>query len=160
MLATPWIRPCEFTKKFAVEKDTKHADQRDSLALQTLYSYFKMTFEKVKMYFHQLTIWQLSEYILVWDWYRPRDNQAHSCSSIITYMMTRKSAPNFWKYRTTLVLSLTRSNPLSNNLPNHISEAFLVARSKYKNILWTVSLGRGGKIPKGGRAGRARFLGI
>ena len=27
------------------------------------------------------------------------------------------------------------ANPLSNKLPNHISEAFLVARSKYKNIL-------------------------
>ena len=58
-------------------------------------------------------------------------------------------------------MSLTRANPLSSKLPNHISEAFLVARSKYKNILWNVSLGgEGGEIPKGGRAGRARSLGI
>ena len=53
---------------------------------------------------------------------------------------------------------------MSNKLPNHISEAFLVARSKYKNILSTVSLGKGGggggEIPKGGRAGRAKSLGI
>ena len=51
-----YLLPLEYTKKFADEKDTKHADQRDSLASQTLYSYFKMTFEKVKMCFHQLTV--------------------------------------------------------------------------------------------------------
>ena len=57
-----------------------------------------------------------------------------------------------------MALSLTRENPLSNKLPNHISEAFLAARSKYENI---VGRGGGGEIPKGGgRAGRARPLGI
>ena len=45
-----------------------------------------------------------------------------------------------------MALSLTRANPLSNKLPNHISEAFLVARSKYKGGR---SLGGGG-----GGAGR------
>ena len=34
-------------------------------------------------------------------------------------------------------------------MPSHISEAFLVARSKYKNILRNVSLaGGGGEIPR------------
>ena len=90
-----------------------------------------------------------------------QQNQVRSCKTIITYMMTRKSTPTIWKYQKTLALSLTRANPLPNKLPNHISEAFLVTRSKYKNILWTVSLegggGGGGEIPEGGRAGRARF---
>ena len=54
---TIYLLPLEYTKKFADEKDAKHADQRDSLASQTLYSYYKiMTFEKVKMCFHQLTV--------------------------------------------------------------------------------------------------------
>ena len=53
---TIYLLPLEYTKKFADEKDTKHADQRDSLPSQTFYSYFKMTFEKVKMCFHQLTV--------------------------------------------------------------------------------------------------------
>ena len=53
---TIYLLPLEYTKKFADEKDTKHANQRDSLASQTLYSYFKMTFEKVKMCSHQLTV--------------------------------------------------------------------------------------------------------
>ena len=43
-----------------------------------------------------------------------------------------------------MALSLTSANPLSDKLPNHISEAFLVTRSKYKNILLNVSLGGGG----------------
>ena len=61
--------------------------------------------------------------------------QARSCKTIFTYMMTKKSTPTFGKYQTTLALRLTRAKLLSNKLPNHISEAFLIARSKYKNIL-------------------------
>ena len=50
-----------------------------------------------------------------------------------------------------MALTLTRANPLSNKLPNHISEAFLIARFKYNNILCTVSLGGGGaRSLKGG----------
>ena len=71
----------------------------------------------------------------------------------------KKKKKNFRKYQTTLASSLTRTNPLSNKLPNHISEAFLAAASKYK-IFSELCRWGGGEIPKGGRAGRARFLGI
>ena len=47
---TIYLLPLEYTKKFADEKDTKHADQRDSLSSQTLLA------GKVKMCFHQLTV--------------------------------------------------------------------------------------------------------
>ena len=48
-------------------------------------------------------------------------------------------------------MALTCANPLSNKLPNHISEAFFVAAAKYKNIL---SFGGDG----GGGGGGARSL--
>ena len=59
-----------------------------------------------------------------------------------------------------MALSLTRANPLPNKLPNHISEAFLVARSKYKDILSNVSLGGGARSLKGGAQGGQDPLGF
>ena len=69
---------------------------------------------------------------------KTQQNRARSCKTIITYTMTRKSTQSKF--------SLTRANPLSNELPNHISEALLVAASKYKTFseLCRWGLGRGG----------------
>ena len=56
-------------------------------------------------------------------------------------------------------MTLTCANPLSNKLPNHISEAFFVAAAKYKNILSFGGDGGGGgnggrgEISKGGAQG-------
>ena len=50
---TIYLLPLEHTKEFADEKDTKHADQRDSLRR---YKLFTVTFEKVKRCFHKPTV--------------------------------------------------------------------------------------------------------